>query len=1062
MNNTVPHFIIEQNSKKAKNGVFDAYVLFADISGFTELTRRSISGRGKGIEELTDTINAFFDSIIDAVYMNGGWVGNFAGDAVTAYFPERSSSDAVNAARMITYAFTEAHIKDMSVRVVLSYGKVEWMIFESSGRFSYAFFGEPLSELSEKCFQPVNTIRAAKSFVRNAPEQPVRRLNDTDYIDREGIIECSYFKNALLPSHNGQNVFEDIRIAEREIMGEFRHVASVFINIGREGARVFIEALMALIEENEGYLNKIDTGDKGTMILVLFGAPRALKNPSEAALKFALSAISMRKDASIGVSYGTVYAGFMGSGMRMEFTVMGDSVNMAARYCMKAGKWRVLTDRKCADAGGKHFIFKNAGMFEIKGCKSRAELLRPEINTSIDEVYIERKGVDDALEELLNEKKFTEIHILGEPGTGKSMLLKRMSSLKNLLCLSCRRNSAYSLQPFIDYLRRSSYIKMKTAERKKMFMECDMNAKEASLYAAALDALLDSGKPGRAAASLSKTELNALSLEALALYISCEAGKRGALAVDNSELLDEESLKMLKAIHRRDEGKVFIFAEREETRNTVSAESAKINARRFTEEETTALISSISANADSISESVFRSSKGLPQYIPYFVKYFDGQNRSMKSKKRLKIDIETCLLSFADSMPIETMGMLRRLSVFVSPISPAQLKMLFGKGFDELQSENDLKGIISVENGLIGFKDERMKSAIYGTILHKDLRSMHKEAADSVMTAEESPEKYIEAAYHFRQSGRRELALLHTERAADYFKGRLMMSDSLKQRLLLKKYLKTESERRKNDLVCAEAYFHIGRYKNAESLCRSAMKSAEIRQAASYTLSNILMRTGRQKEAEQLLKEIVKHRGAGSRKEVRNSYNSLGVLHLNRHEWQKALNYFAKSSALSRRMDDKKGEAMSHMNKALVYMESGNADKALKIYEGARHVFEEDSDIMEIGRIEGNVGQIYYLKGEYRKAYDCFKRKYDISVKLGYRRGIGIAMGNMGAALIGMKQYARAEKMLLKKAEMDKKAGNPKGLEVTYDNLYELYVKTGRMKEAEETGKALKELYEVK
>jgi adenylate cyclase len=107
-----------------------------------------------------------------------------------------------------------------------------------------------------------------------------------------------------------------------------------------------------LIFENGGTLDKY----LGDGIMALFGAPIA--RPDDA-LRSAKTAVEMQRamvrlnedwqargqpamQAGIGINTGPVTAGNIGSTKRMDYTVIGDAVNLASRLCAKAAGGQIL------------------------------------------------------------------------------------------------------------------------------------------------------------------------------------------------------------------------------------------------------------------------------------------------------------------------------------------------------------------------------------------------------------------------------------------------------------------------------------------------------------------------------------------------------------------------------------------------------------------------------------------------------------------------------------------------------------------------------------------------
>lgn len=134
--------------------------------------------------------------------------------------------------------------------------------------------------------------------------------------------------------------------------GEEREVAALFVDIigsttfaaqrppGEVVAALnrFFEVVVSVVSEYGGLVNKFE----GDAALCIFGAPLDLPDAAASALAAARTMSQRLKaevpdlDAGIGVSHGLVIAGNIGSTERLEYTVIGDPVNEAARLTEQA------------------------------------------------------------------------------------------------------------------------------------------------------------------------------------------------------------------------------------------------------------------------------------------------------------------------------------------------------------------------------------------------------------------------------------------------------------------------------------------------------------------------------------------------------------------------------------------------------------------------------------------------------------------------------------------------------------------------------------------------------
>ena len=90
--------------------------------------------------------------------------------------------------------------------------------------------------------------------------------------------------------------------------------------------------LSAIVEQQGGWVDKF----MGDGMLAVFGAPRPLANHAEQALKAAQMILDSAHEWSplpigVGLHSGSIVSGCLGTGDRLEFTVIGDTVNVASR-----------------------------------------------------------------------------------------------------------------------------------------------------------------------------------------------------------------------------------------------------------------------------------------------------------------------------------------------------------------------------------------------------------------------------------------------------------------------------------------------------------------------------------------------------------------------------------------------------------------------------------------------------------------------------------------------------------------------------------------------------------
>ncbi len=383
MHNLIPHFIHEQFSRGERAGDFAAATLFIDVTGFTRLTETLMQHGKEGAETLTDALNHVFNPLVGEVYARSGWIAAFVGDAFLALFPHGDEPAQARRAALETAAQILAFLKEQgaistrygdftfSARIGLSDGPVRWDILGAHNRRTYYFSGAAIAGctymesragvgevVADKLIWP--TIAAEVTgeprdelvilSTLPVPSCPARKAAPIA-LSREALQPFVLDAAIDLVTGSGSAV------AQR---AEFRQVVNIFISFDHspeidELLNPFVTAILNAATDHGGYFNKLDASDKGPMILILFGAPIAHENDLERAADF-LTALREQTAASelrairwrAGVSYGTVYAGIIGSAERCEYTAIGSVVNFASRLTTAAAWGEVYLSEQAA------------------------------------------------------------------------------------------------------------------------------------------------------------------------------------------------------------------------------------------------------------------------------------------------------------------------------------------------------------------------------------------------------------------------------------------------------------------------------------------------------------------------------------------------------------------------------------------------------------------------------------------------------------------------------------------------------------------------------------------
>ena len=393
---------------------FTAAVLFADISGFTRLTERLARRGPAGAEQLTALLNAYFEQLVTHITDHGGDVVKFAGDALLAVWSVAALGESLTtltqraaqcglAVQAALRNHQAAEGVTLSLKVGIGAGELVAMHLGGAfDRWELLLSGEPLEQvgIAEHQAQPGDVVLSPTAgillddAVRGVPvEHGCKRL--------EAVSRSLPPRPAVLPITGGAAaaalhaylpgaIRARLDAGQAGWLAELRRVTVLFINLpglnrsvaeALEATQRIVRGLQTALYHYEGSLNKLSVDEKGVTLVAALGLPPLTHEDD--AIRGVMAALAMQAElrsqgvhGAIGVTTGRVYCGEIGSVRRREYTIMGDTVNLAARL-MQAAPDGLLCDAATYQAARGRLQFETLPPLTVKGKSEPVAAYRP-------------------------------------------------------------------------------------------------------------------------------------------------------------------------------------------------------------------------------------------------------------------------------------------------------------------------------------------------------------------------------------------------------------------------------------------------------------------------------------------------------------------------------------------------------------------------------------------------------------------------------------------------------------------------------------------------------------
>ncbi len=1064
----LPEYIKTVFQNNQNKGEFEGVAFFIDIAGFTNLTENLMQHGKEGSELLHTYLEKIFSPIVKNFTEKGGIIPYYAGDAFLIIFEKISQDDfndlcnfmAHQAAQNKTFT-SKWGAYSVNFKAGVSAGNVEWGIVGKNNKNFY-FKGEAIERAiaawnSADSQHLLRDAKACAAFFKKKKKSGELRVESGE-LRVEGDETLSTHNSPLsthtaLHSQLSTQFFPAFKnIAQPQ--PEFQYVASLFISFKKIDTHKSLDAFTTLVADAAvlygGYLKEIDFSDKGGLILIYFGAPIAFENSAVRGAECALTLSELFEqnaflNYSMGLSFGKVFAGYLGSEPRLQYGMLGSRVNLAARLALHAPPRKILVDEAIGQLPEFESVFNES--YNFKGFKQKQStwILQRKKNEKpllfLQKLVgreAELKRVIHFIKENALSPRTYCISIWGESGIGKSHFVhevrQQLTEQQDVNWITCPSDQILRkpYNPFVYYLKnyfqqntaQSAEANLKTFENlfqqivRKALSQRNQQINELIRTESFLASLIGVQQKNSLWEKLDAKGRYDNTLIALVAFFSViNASKPTILELEDVHWLDEESTSFLKLLSKSvTHSPLFIlFVSRytdegakpsslletrnalsennpSETRHTLSILDIDLNALNpdiLTQFIVNRLHSDI---APSLQNFLQRTTQGNPFYAEQVIAYLRENDLLISSKGGIALSVEHVPLS--ESLQSVLMARIDKLSKYLR--ETIKVAAVIGREFEV--------SILSAVMSNTGLFDENIEGGLSHTVKKYVI-----EAERVQIWRAMSELRYIfrhtllrEAVYEMQLHS--QLQTLHRHIADSIEK---IYAGSLSERFIdLAFHYERANDSTKSHLYLTKAArFASENYQNQTALdLYDRLLKLDLSQAQ---IIKSLLRKG----------EVLRLIGG----------------------WFEAENCFIEAIALSQKNDLEILQARAQNLLGALYLLMGDYKRASEILIVASGIFEKNDDTQGIVRNYGFLGNLNFRQGNYIKAESYYLSCQKINIQEDWKNSPQI-IANLGLTYMNLGLYKKGIDCISSELFRLEVATDKVGIGILYVNLGIIWV----------------------
>ncbi len=916
----------------------------------------------------------------------------------------------------------------------------------------------------------------------------------------------------------GADLIERFREAGLQAAGQRKNVTVLFVDLTDytrlaetidsedlyEIIQEYINMLVSSVYKFDGMVDKI----VGDGLMALFGAPIGHENNAELAVLAALemqtglaefnqhvqSRLGHALELHIGLHSGTVIVGGMGSNMLMDYTAIGDTVNLAHRLEEAAGSGVILVSASVYRQTRMLFDYQTVPALSLKGIQRKvtgyqviAPKDRPGRVRGVEGLTSPMIGRDVELDELKQAvlKMETEsgggfAMIFGEAGIGKSRLLSELKSQidRNTFSifegqsLTYRRSVAYWI--FFDLMRNYLGVSANAPEAQVRARLAELTEKTLGERAPEVIPYIEhllSLKPSSATAATRISQLDAdqlrqqIFIAVRDLFIAESERQPVLLILDDLHWADDASLDLLRflldSVHSTslficgisrpvdDDNLTRIL---EQAQKRIQDRYLLIQLTKLPEEISEQLLHQLLTIPElppSLKEQIVQRAAGIPFYLEEILRMLIDDAIIYKDgiRWRLYPESEISAIGVPDNLQALILARFDRLDQQQRRI--LQVSSVIGR-------EVSVALVEAVLPGLSGdwIEDQLFQLAERGFIISQldsyqaDFAFRHVLTSDAIYSTLLRRDR---GELH-GQVGEA-IEILYADRLSEYIYllARHYSWSPRSDRAL--HYLILAGQKSARDFVNAQAreYFQQA----LEILSQVEYENSQAF-AVHLGLGDALAFGGEYENARDHYRKAQDFITEDDRKYTQSFvelHRSIGRTYVRQGDYDQALEYLSQAHHV---LDCCPTENLTERaevwnDTGWIHFRRGNFEEAGETLQKALGLVVDSNAYGVIASIYNRLGGVAYYQGDWNRAAEYLRSSISIRESIGDVAGLASSSNNLGNLEIEMGLFDDALADLKRNYELVNRLGQVEGIAVAYNNLGWLYIMRGEMDEAEQS-----------